>query len=202
MTKVALSDVEVVFSALAHEARRNILLILSHFGDELPSGYLAARFQHSWPTTTRHLGVLERAGLVEVRRLGRGSLYRLNRERLRQVLEGWLNYLEPVDPRKSWISFGPKTTDALRLPQPNNQGVPRWPPRQPEAIPRRSSGLPSKRRTSTKRRRSTRSFSPNPASGIQVPATTSTAAASSSPLSTRRPAASRLSRRRSRSTSR
>src|SRR5215468_6900452 len=155
MTKVPLVDAEAVFSALAHQARRNIVLILSHFGDELPSGYLAARFQHSWPTTTRHLGVLERAGLVEVRRQGRGSLYRLNRERLRQVVEGWLSYLDPVDPRKSWISFGPKTTETLRLPQPNKGGVPRWPPRQPEAIPRRSSALPSKRRTSTKRRRST-----------------------------------------------
>src|SRR5215471_8165975 len=96
LMRIALADTEAVFGALAHEARRNILLILSHLGGELPSGYLAAKFQHSWPTTTRHLGVLERAGLVEVRRQGRGSLYRLNRERLRQVVEGWLGYLEPV----------------------------------------------------------------------------------------------------------
>jgi len=68
MTKVSLADAEAVFSALAHQARRNIVLILSHFGDELPSGYLAARFQHSWPTTTRHLGVLEKAGLVRAGR--------------------------------------------------------------------------------------------------------------------------------------
>src|SRR5262245_65172034 len=102
MTKVALSDVEVVFSALAHEARRNILLLLSHLGGELPSGYLAARFQHSWPTTTRHLGVLQRAGLVEVRREGRSSFYRLNRERVRRVLGTWLGYLDPVDPEQQW----------------------------------------------------------------------------------------------------
>src|SRR5262245_62869819 len=114
MTKVALSDVEVVFSALAHEARRNILLILSHFGDELPSGYLAARFQHSWPTTTRHLGVLEKAGLVEVRREGRGAFYRLNRERVLQVVGYWLSHLEPVGPAKTWTSPGPKSTEALR----------------------------------------------------------------------------------------
>ncbi|HME90886.1 MAG TPA: metalloregulator ArsR/SmtB family transcription factor, partial [Myxococcaceae bacterium] len=139
MPKVSLADAEAVFSALAHEARRNIILILSHFGDELPSGYLAARFQHSWPTTTRHLGVLEKAGLVAVRRQGRGSLYRLNRERLRQVVEGWLGYLEPVDPRKTWISLGPKTTEAFRFPSPSQPGVPRWPPRPPEAIPRKSS---------------------------------------------------------------
>jgi len=108
MPRVALADTEVVFAALAHESRRNILIMLSHMGDELPSGYLAARFQHSWPTTTRHLGVLQKAGLVEVRREGRGSWYRLNRDRLRQVVGGWLAHLEPVGPEKTWSSSGPR----------------------------------------------------------------------------------------------
>ena len=82
-----------------NEARRHILLILlilSHLGGELPSGYLAKRFQHSWPTT-RHLGVLERAGLVEVRRQGRSSHYRVNRERLSHVAGSWLdNFQHPT----------------------------------------------------------------------------------------------------------
>src|SRR5262250_1637185 len=101
-----MQDVEAVFMALSHEARRHILLILSHLGGELPSGYLAARFQHSWPTTTRHLAILERAGLVEVRRQGRSAFYRLNRERLRRVVEGWLGHLEPPDPSKTWTPSG------------------------------------------------------------------------------------------------
>jgi DNA-binding transcriptional ArsR family regulator len=105
--------VEAVFLALSHEARRHVLLLLSHLGGELPSGYLAARFQHSWPTTSRHLKVLEEAGLVEVRREGRGSLYRLNRERLRRVVEGWLRHLEPIGPEQKWSSSGPKTTSEL-----------------------------------------------------------------------------------------
>lgn len=108
-----LEDAEQVFGALAHAARRQILLLLSHLGGELPSGYLAARFQHSWPTTTRHLGVLEKAGLVEVRREGRGSHYRLNRARLAQVVEGWLAHLEPVDPEKTWPPTGPRSASAL-----------------------------------------------------------------------------------------
>src|SRR5689334_22103893 len=107
MAKVSLEDTEAVFGALAQEARRNILLLLAHLGGELPSGYLAARFQHSWPTTTRHLGVLQKAGLVEVRREGRGSFYRLNRERVRQVLGAWLGYLDPVGPEKKWAPTGP-----------------------------------------------------------------------------------------------
>ncbi len=111
--KVPLADFEVVFAALAHEARRNILLMLSTMGGELPSGYLAARFQHSWPTTTRHLAVLQKAGLVEVRREGRSSFYRLNSERAERVLGAWLDHLRPVGPEKKWSSTGPRTTEAL-----------------------------------------------------------------------------------------
>lgn len=109
----SLEEVERVFAALAHEARRHILLLLGHSGGELPSGYLASRFQHSWPTTTRHLNVLEDAGLIEVRREGRGSYYRLNRAPLDRVLGGWRQLLEPVGPEKRWTSSGPKSTAAL-----------------------------------------------------------------------------------------
>jgi DNA-binding transcriptional ArsR family regulator len=109
----ALEDVDQVFLALAHEARRHIVLLLGQLGGELPSGYLAAHFQHSWPTTTRHLKVLERAGILEVRREGRGSHYRLNRDRLRAVVGGWLRHIEPVDPALTWPSTGAKSTSAL-----------------------------------------------------------------------------------------
>ena len=110
----SLEDVDAVFHALAHEARRNVVLTLSHFGGELPSGYLAKRFQHSWPTTTRHLGVLERAKIVEVRREGRSSFYRLNRDRLQRVLQGWLDNLAPPTPEQQWRSTGAKTVRDLK----------------------------------------------------------------------------------------
>lgn len=112
-TAPTLDETEKVFAALAHPARREILLVLGHLGGELPSGYLAARFRHSWPTTTRHLGVLERAGLVEVRRHGRNSHYRIDRARLVRVLGGWLAHLEPPTPARTWTSSGPKTTREL-----------------------------------------------------------------------------------------
>jgi DNA-binding transcriptional ArsR family regulator len=101
--------------ALSHQARRHILLILSHLGGELPSGYLAKRFHHSWPTTTRHLGVLEKAGLVQVRRQGRSSHYRVNRERLSRIVGGWLDNLRRPTPERKWISSGPKSTGALAI---------------------------------------------------------------------------------------
>ena len=111
---VSLADTDLVFGALAHEARRSILLILTQLGDELPAGYLAARFGHSWPTTTRHLGVLQKAGLLSVRREGRGILYRIERERLSTVVLGWLALLAPTTPDKTWKSSGPKTTRKLQ----------------------------------------------------------------------------------------
>jgi len=111
-TPPSIEEADSVFLALAHEARRHVLLLLGQRG-ELPSGYLAARFQHSWPTTSRHLKVLEEAGLVEVRRQGRSSTYSLNRKRLKHVVNGWLEYLEPVGPEQRWMPSGPRSTSAL-----------------------------------------------------------------------------------------
>ncbi len=110
----SLDEIEIVFQALSHEARRHIVLLLSHLGGELPSGYLATRFSHSWPTTTRHLGVLEASGLVTVRRTGRQSFYRVDRERLARVVGGWLSNLTPPTPDRTWSSAGPRSTDDLQ----------------------------------------------------------------------------------------
>src|SRR5687768_10707816 len=112
-TAASLEEVDAVFAALGHEVRRHIVLLLSHLGGELPSGWLAARFQHSWPTTTRHLNILESAGVIEVRRQGRSSHYRLNREKLDRVLGGWMKNLTPPSPDKTWEPTGPRTTKAL-----------------------------------------------------------------------------------------
>jgi DNA-binding transcriptional ArsR family regulator len=114
-TQPSLADTEAVFEALAHPARRHIVQLLSHLGDELPSGYLAQRLAHSWPTTTRHLHVLESAGIVEVRRAGRGSFYRLDRDRVRRVIGGWLALLDPPTPTRTWRSSGPSSTNPTRV---------------------------------------------------------------------------------------
>ena len=109
-----LSEIEAVFFALSHEARRHIVMVLGHSGGELPSGYLAKRFQHSWPTTTRHLKVLEEARLVHVTRKGRSSRYRLDRERVQRVLGEWLARLDAPTPTKKWTSTGPRSSTTLR----------------------------------------------------------------------------------------
>jgi DNA-binding transcriptional ArsR family regulator len=114
-----LAEIEAVFFALSHEARRHIVMLLGHSGGELPSGYLAKRFQHSWPTTTRHLKVLEDAGLVQVTRKGRGSHYRLDRERVQRVLGEWLGRLDAPTPTKTWAASGSRTTADLGRPRPS-----------------------------------------------------------------------------------
>jgi len=103
------SEVEAVFGALSHEVRRQIVLVLAHYGPELPSGYLATRFTHSWPTTTRHLHVLEAAGVVSVRAEGRNSWYRLNPDYIQHVVGAWLELLDRPTGREIWRSAGPRS---------------------------------------------------------------------------------------------
>jgi DNA-binding transcriptional ArsR family regulator len=73
---------EAIFTALAHPARRRILIALHFAGGELSAGAIAGLFAHAWPTTTRHLQGLEAARLIRHERRGRTRLYRLDRGRL------------------------------------------------------------------------------------------------------------------------
>lgn len=81
---------EAVFGALAHRTRRMILVVLNARGGQMTSGEIASRFECSWPTTTRHLRILEQAALVSVETNGRERAYVLNLERLHTVAGGWL----------------------------------------------------------------------------------------------------------------
>lgn len=88
-----LRELELVFAALAHPARRQILLTVHFWGGTMRAGDVARRFGHSWPTTTRHLKVLVDAGLLAQERVGRARLYRLRRDRLR-IVEEWLGWFD------------------------------------------------------------------------------------------------------------
>jgi DNA-binding transcriptional ArsR family regulator len=89
-----LVDTESIFAALAHASRRQILLVLKFRGGEMTAGEIANRFACSWPTTTRHLGVLRDAGLVRVEKRGRERVYRLDEARLLDVTGRWLRWFE------------------------------------------------------------------------------------------------------------
>jgi DNA-binding transcriptional ArsR family regulator len=75
------------FGALADPTRRAILERLSR-GDE-PIGQLARRFTMSLPAVSKHVRVLERAGLVRVRREGRVRHTALTVAPMRSAL-GWI----------------------------------------------------------------------------------------------------------------
>lgn len=69
-----------VFEALASKPRREILAYLSRA--ELSTSELAERFAMSAPAMSRHLSILENAGLVSSTRNGQFVLYRLNGDSL------------------------------------------------------------------------------------------------------------------------
>ena len=82
-----------ILSALSHPARRQILMTIWFRGGSMSSGDIDGRFRHSWPTTTRHLRVLEESALVRKERQGRSRIYRLNLERLNLISE-WLAWFD------------------------------------------------------------------------------------------------------------
>jgi DNA-binding transcriptional ArsR family regulator len=76
--------VEAAFQAIAEPNRRRILEILATT-DELSSGEIASHFRQTPAAVSQHLGVLEQARLVSIRRQGTRRLYRLREEGFREL---------------------------------------------------------------------------------------------------------------------
>lgn len=83
---------ERVFAALASPPRRRVLAFLAQTA--LSTSDLAARFGMSPPAVSRHLAVLQRAGLVSAERQGQRVLYRLNRDVLLDALAGFASLID------------------------------------------------------------------------------------------------------------
>lgn len=84
-----------IFAALADATRRQILQDLKE--GELPAGEIASRFTLSAPAISRHLSVLETAGLLSSRREANRIYYRVEPEPLAETLG---NFLSAVCPPK------------------------------------------------------------------------------------------------------
>ena len=110
-----LDALDAVFGAIAHQSRRTILAVLHARGGEMTSGAIASRFDCSWPTTSQHLQVLARAGLVTIALRGREHVYRLDAERLRAVACAWLDRFAgpPPNPMQVTASEPDETEPAL-----------------------------------------------------------------------------------------
>jgi DNA-binding transcriptional ArsR family regulator len=85
------AELDVVFRALAHDARRDMLRRLAD--RELTVGELAAPLTMSLPAASKHLQVLERAGLVQRTVMGRRHVCRLDPGPLAGADE-WLRFYE------------------------------------------------------------------------------------------------------------
>ena len=83
-----------VFEALASTPRRKILAYLAEV--DLTAGEIAARFDMSKPAISKHLQILENAGLVASEKRGQFVHYSLVRENLANTLNGLVQHLCPV----------------------------------------------------------------------------------------------------------
>jgi DNA-binding transcriptional ArsR family regulator len=67
--------IELVLDALGHQTRRDILSLLK--AGAMPVGDIAERLPISRPAVSKHLRVLEHAGLVEYTASGTRNIFRL-----------------------------------------------------------------------------------------------------------------------------
>jgi DNA-binding transcriptional ArsR family regulator len=93
-----LEQLEAVCAALAHASRRQILMTV-HFRGGMSAGDIAKRFHHAWPTISRHLKVLEEAGLLTHERRGRERVYHVAHDKLDLVRE-WLSWFDADGKKK------------------------------------------------------------------------------------------------------
>jgi len=85
---------EKVFAALASLPRRKILAYLS--ASDLTAGEIAARFEMTKPAISKHLSILENAGLIRGEKRGQFIHYGLVRENLVNTLNGFVQEVCPV----------------------------------------------------------------------------------------------------------
>src|SRR5690554_6821042 len=96
-------DLDRIFAALSDPTRREILTLLRD--DDATVGQLAHRFPLSQPAISRHLRVLETAGLIRRRPVGTATISTLTADPLEAAArwlleygEYWERRYEPVEP--------------------------------------------------------------------------------------------------------
>ncbi len=83
-----------IFEALASTPRRKILAYLSE--TELSAGDIAARFEMTKPSLSKHLRILETAGLIVSDKRGQFVFYRLQEDTLANTLASFMQSLCPI----------------------------------------------------------------------------------------------------------
>ena len=85
---------EKIFQALSSTVRRKILAYLS--GSSMTAGEIAERFEISKPSLSKHLSVLENAGLILGEKKGQYIHYHLVKDNLVNTLNGFVQEVCPV----------------------------------------------------------------------------------------------------------
>lgn len=80
-----------IFQAIADPTRRELLSLLAE--KELSVTVISGHFPISRTAVSKHLHILEEAGLVSERKVGRETRYKLQPEPLKE-LKKWLSYYE------------------------------------------------------------------------------------------------------------
>ena len=78
------SSLDLTFHALADGTRRSMIHALAS-GESRSAGDLGRRFRSAQPTISKHIKVLEQAGIVERKVEGRVHQFRLRRRALEQA---------------------------------------------------------------------------------------------------------------------
>src|ERR1700761_9857822 len=85
---------DAIFQALASTPRRKILAYLSEV--DMTAGEIAARFAMSKPAISKHLQILENAGLIRGEKRGQFVHYAIVPENLTNTLNGFVQKVCPV----------------------------------------------------------------------------------------------------------
>jgi ArsR family transcriptional regulator len=83
-----------IFDALSSDIRRKILAYLS--ATDMTAGEISKHFEISKPSLSKHLSILENAGLVQSEKKGQFVHYSLVEHNLTNTLNGFLQDVCPV----------------------------------------------------------------------------------------------------------
>lgn len=111
------SRLDALFHALSNSARRKVIGMLSE--RPLSIGEIAAHFQMSFEGVSKHVRILERAGVLEREIMGRSHLCRLRSSAMSEImlwLEGYHKLLKVRSSRGSVRELSVKLHPGLRIP--------------------------------------------------------------------------------------
>ena len=92
---VTFRELETFFSALGDSTRLKMLRLIGD--EELCSCEVMASLGLTQPTTSHHLGILERAGLLSSRRNGKWVFYKIANPKIKNLITKGFNLIEGAE---------------------------------------------------------------------------------------------------------